>query len=225
MKRILSVLATIVVLGIACIGLYYLAGWIGSAAAQVLAPGSAVGTAAAAVAGVLVGVVLTVWWQHDIPAVARRRERQTEVYTFLVDALANVLHLPAPEDLGDATDEVRDVVIDAHATLHAAERQLQLHGGRRVLREYRALRDADETGEVSTELVTNLLVEMRRDLGLSVYSELRETPLGFDLDAAEQAAVEQTLVASPTGGEESPSENGSARTSASSVIASSVHRS
>lgn len=152
-------------------------------------------------------------------ALAQRREQQADTYGFFLTAWANVLHLPSPGELEGVPDEVQDIVADANATLQTAERQLQLHGGRRVLREYRALQEA---GEITEELVINLVVEMRRDLGLSVYSELRNEPLGFDLDAL---TVRRTTAASPARNGEAPRTDGPVHRPPSSAIASSIHRS
>lgn len=167
----------------------------------------------------LLAVLVIGYWIRSTLERPRCRDRQGEVYTFVIDALANVLHLPSPDEMEGVPDELQDIVLDAQAALQAAERQLQLHGGRRVLREYRAL---NEAGEITEELVTNLVVEMRRDLGLSVYSELRNKPLGFDLDAL---TVRRTTAASPARNGEEPRTDGPVHRQPSSAIASSIHRS
>lgn len=218
-RSFLQILAGVFILSGVAVGLYVLVAWFAPSVTSAFDAGLLADPRVTGVVGLVVGGLVVAWWRRGSPVEVQRHQTQVEVYTHALDTLAMVLELPPPEAVEDAPDDVQQAVAEVLGEMRIAERHLQLHAGHRVLAAYRAIRAAAETDRLPTTLLNDLVVEMRRDLGGAVYSEIGQTVLGFETQ------VPEALHAIPP--EDAPASPGDGAPSSprSSAIASSLKRS
>ena len=99
---------------------------------------------------------------------AQRRGATAETYAYLLDAWAHANLLqsdPLPDPVPQTAEEA-DLQADVVASLHQAERRLALHGSPGVVRAYT---EAWESGRPFGDAVTDVVSEMRRDLGHTTF--------------------------------------------------------